>query len=85
MANMNDLYDALRRADAAGDTESARKLANYIRSLQAPAPQPPSKQRTYGEALQDIGAGVVGGIGSLVQLPGQLYGLATGDMSRTGA
>ena len=85
MANMNDLYDALRRADAAGDTESARKLADYIRSLQAPAPQPPSKQRTYGEALQDIGAGVVGGIGSLVQLPGQLYGLATGDMSRTGA
>jgi len=85
MANMNDLYDALRRADAAGDTESARKLAEYIRSLQAPAPQPPSKQRTYGEALQDIGAGVVGGIGSLVQLPGQLYGLATGDMSRTGA
>jgi Large polyvalent protein associated domain 38 len=47
--------------------------------------QPPSKERTYGEALQDIGAGVVGGIGSLVQLPGQLYGLATGDMSRTGA
>ena len=85
MANMNDLYDALRRADAAGDTESARKLADYIRSLQAPAPQPPSKERTYGEALQDIGAGVVGGIGSLVQLPGQLYGLATGDMSRTGA
>lgn len=47
--------------------------------------QPPSKERTYGEALQDIGAGVVGGIGSLVQLPGQLYGLATGDMRRTGA
>lgn len=46
--------------------------------------QPPSKERTYGEALQDIGAGVVGGIGSLVQLPGQLYGLATGDMRRTG-
>lgn len=85
MANMNDLYDALRRADAAGDTESARKLAEYIRSLQAPAPQPPSRERTYGEALQDIGAGVVGGIGSLVQLPGQLYGLATGDMRRTGA
>jgi hypothetical protein len=47
--------------------------------------QPPSRERTYGEALQDIGAGVVGGIGSLVQLPGQLYGLATGDMRRTGA
>lgn len=85
MANMNDLYEALRRADAAGDTDGARKLAEYIRSLQAPAPQPPSKERTFGEAAQDIGAGVVGGIGSLVQLPGQLYGLATGDMSRTGA
>lgn len=47
--------------------------------------QPPSRERTYGEALQDIGAGLVGGIGSLVQLPGQLYGLATGDMRRTGA
>jgi len=46
---------------------------------------PPSKERTFGEAAKDIGAGVVGGIGSLVQLPGQLYGLATGDMSKTGA
>ena len=45
---------------------------------------PPSKERTFGEAAKDIGAGVVGGIGSLVQLPGQLYGLATGDMSKTG-
>ena len=44
-----------------------------------------SKERTYGEAVKDIGAGVVGGIGSLVQLPGQLYGLATGDFSKTGA
>lgn len=49
------------------------------------AGQPPSKERTFGEAAKDIGAGVVGGIGSLVQLPGQLYGLATGDFSRTGA
>jgi len=81
MANMNDLYEALRRADAAGDTEAATKLAQYIRSLQQPVvTPPPSKERTYGEALQDIGAGVVGGIGSLVQLPGPLYGLATGDM-----
>ena len=86
MAKMNDLYEALRRADAAGDTEAATKLAQYIRSIQQPVvTPPPSKERTYGEALQDIGAGVVGGIGSLVQLPGQLYGLATGDMRRTGA
>jgi hypothetical protein len=49
------------------------------------AGQPPSRERTFGEAAKDIGAGVVGGIGSLVQLPGQLYGLATGDFSKTGA
>lgn len=63
-------------------------VASAYRSLRtAPAPQPtaPSTERTYGEAVKDIGAGVVGGIGSLVQLPGQLYGLATGDFSKTGA
>lgn len=50
-----------------------------------PAPPPPSKERTWGEAFKDIGAGAVSGAGALVQLPGQLYGLATGDMSETGA
>jgi hypothetical protein len=50
-----------------------------------PKEKAPSTERTFGEAAKDIGAGVVGGIGSLVQLPGQLYGLATGDFSKTGA
>jgi hypothetical protein len=45
----------------------------------------PSKERTYGEAVTDIGAGLIGGVGSLVQLPGQLYGLATGNFNKTGA
>jgi hypothetical protein len=43
------------------------------------------KERTTGEAFKDVGAGVVSGVGSVVQLPGQLYGLATGDFSKTGA
>ncbi len=61
-------------------------VASAYRSLRtAPQPTAPSTERTYGEAVKDIGAGVVGGIGSLVQLPGQLYGLATGDFSKTGA
>jgi hypothetical protein len=47
------------------------------------APQPQAK-RTTGEAITDVGAGLVSGIGSLVQLPSQLYGLATGDFSNTG-
>ena len=42
------------------------------------------RERTYGEAAQDVGAGLVSGAGALVQLPGQLYGLATGDFSDTG-
>jgi hypothetical protein len=45
----------------------------------------PSKERSFTEAVTDIGAGAVSGLGSLVQLPGQLYGLATGNMEKTGA
>ena len=56
------------------------------RSLtQAPAVQAPPTDRTTGEAFKDVGAGIVSGVGSLVQLPGQLYGLATGDFSKTGS
>jgi len=86
MADLQTLYRALENADAAGDVEAATQLANYIKSLQPQAPAPvASKERTYGEAAKDIGAGVIGGIGSLVKLPGQLYGLATGNMEKTGA
>ena len=55
---------------------------------QKPAAKPAAPkipERTWGEAASDIGAAGLGGIGSLVQLPGQLYGLATGDFSKTGA
>ena len=67
-------------------TPDFETVASAYRSLRtAPQPTAPSTERTYGEAAKDIGAGVVSGIGSLVQLPGQLYGLATGDFSKTGA
>jgi len=55
---------------------------------QAPVAKPAAPkipERTFGEAFTDIGAAGLGGVGSLVQLPGQLYGLATGDFSKTGA
>jgi hypothetical protein len=45
----------------------------------------PSKERTWGEAAKDVGAGVMSGVGGLTQLPGQLYGLATGNFEKTGA
>lgn len=47
MEDLNALYKALEQADAAGDTESAQQLADYIRSLPTEEPavdvtQPPS-------------------------------------------
>jgi hypothetical protein len=42
------------------------------------------KERSLTEAATDIGASAISGLGSLVQLPGQLYGLATGNMEKTG-
>ena len=38
------------------------------------------KERTWGEAATDIAASVGSGIGKTMQVPGQLYGLITGDM-----
>ena len=38
MATREELYTALRNADAAGDTEGARRLADYIKTLPAAAP-----------------------------------------------
>ena len=63
------------------------RILQYRPDLAPPpsVPAAPSKQRTWGEAAKDIGAGVVSGIGSLVQAPGQLYGLATGNFDKTGA
>lgn len=55
----------------------AAVLQQYPAARQAPKP---STERTWTEAATDIGAGLVSGAGSLAQLPGQLYGLATGDM-----
>ena len=36
-------------------------------------------ERSIGQAAGDIGASALSGLGSLAQLPGQAYGLATGD------
>lgn len=47
-------------------------------------PKKAPKERTYGEAFQDVGAKALSGVGGLAQLPGQLYGLATGNFEDTG-
>ncbi|OWY32863.1 hypothetical protein [Herbaspirillum aquaticum] len=53
MADRDQLYTALRNADAAGDVEGARKLAAYIKSMPADA-APAKPETTIG---QDIAAG----------------------------
>jgi hypothetical protein len=67
----------------APDPNTAWQWANYTHNQSAK--QAPSTERTTGEAFKDVGAGLVSGAGKVVQLPGQLYGLATGDFSKTGA
>ena len=44
MADMTQVYDALRKADAAGDVEGARKLAAYIQSQSAQSNVPSPKR-----------------------------------------
>ena len=79
---IRNVPDGISKADL-----TAKLLANGY-SLSGPAATPaapkPIPERTYGEAAKDIGASLTSGVGSLVQLPGQLYGLATGDFSKTG-
>jgi len=54
MADLNALYQALRNADAAGDTDGARRLAQYIQQVQSaevPAAPEAPKQSTIGSEL----------------------------------
>ena len=56
MADLNALYQALRKADAAGDTEGAKRLAQYIQQVQATpaapvAPPTAPKESTFGSEL----------------------------------
>lgn len=63
--------------------DQAVSLIEQYLSGQQKEPAAP-KERTMLEAGKDILAGGVSGVGALTQLPGQIYGLATGDFSDTG-
>jgi hypothetical protein len=71
MANMEQLYTALRNADAAGDVEGARKLAAYIKAQQTttpPAAKPaeePGLLDQYKQHLANNIGGMVRGVGSI--------------------
>ena len=60
MATQEQIYDALKKAHAAGDTENATKLANYIRSSQQAFAPTTRKEGTAG-----IGEAFMGGLKGL--------------------
>lgn len=64
MADLNALYQALRKADAAGDTEGAKRLAQYIQSVSSEAAKPAAPETTaFGqvkEAVKGLAPGAIG-------------------------
>ncbi|MEO7578427.1 MAG: hypothetical protein ABIT83_12520, partial [Massilia sp.] len=72
MPTMDELYTALRNADAAGDTAAATRLATHIRSVQAAPVQPSAIQPKQGESsdfadgVRGFGAGLGKGLGTTV-------------------
>ena len=72
MATRDELYTALRNADAAGDTAGAQKLAAYIKSMPATTPAPTEQQGTGSKLLDTgnaIGTGFQKGLIRLAGLP----------------
>lgn len=74
MADREQLYQALRNADAAGDSAGAAKLAAYIQSLPAestsgPSQPPVKKDATSGQIARALPAGVNRGMVNLAGLP----------------
>ena len=86
---IDDLYKSLAAADAAGDTQSAQVLADYIRTVQAAAPAPKAQPSMSNELGRQAGLSVrpmaqsvltAGGMLPLVVDPAvNLYNLATGS------
>lgn len=67
MPDINDVYQALIKADAAGDKESAKQLADYLRQVSnvpAPKEEEPSALKTFakrfGLGQVPVGAGIAG-------------------------
>jgi len=80
MADMNEVYDALRKADAAGDVESVGKLIAYINSQAAPAqPAQPSMASTIGRTFGLTGRAMAPALaGAALGAPLGPIGAATG-------
>lgn len=88
MADMNEVYDALRKANAAGDVESVGKLIAYINSQAAPVPAqaPSTLGREVGLAVRPLAqtAMTAGGLLPMVVDPlVNFFNLAAGTNAPT--
>jgi len=79
-----DKYSAQDQNYTGANDATKNAIRQKFGVAEAPVEPAAPKERTWGEAATDVGAGLVSGAGSLAQLPGQIYGLATGDFSDTG-
>lgn len=89
MADINQLYDALRKADAAGNAEDAKTLAAAIRAqstASTPVPHPPTALDTFAtspigssikgaaEAMGNLEEGIPRGIAEIASYGGNVKG-----------
>jgi hypothetical protein len=81
---IDDLYRSLAAADAAGDTQAAQALADYIRSIEPVQPKSMADElgRQIGLSVRPMAQGIMTGGGMLpmvVDPAVNLYNLATGS------
>ena len=62
MATEAQLLTALKNADAAGDTDAARKLAAAVLSVRQQPTAPQQDERSFPRAIADVGASFAGAI-----------------------
>jgi hypothetical protein len=67
------IYEALRRADAAGDTAAAQRLAEYIATLPSDDYQVPRRQGEIEKAARAVGSKVAETVGGAAQWARDAY------------
>ena len=58
---LSQVLQALRNADAAGDTEAAQRLAQIAQQLSTSAPKPAPKETTVGGQVKEFFKGLAPG------------------------
>ena len=81
--DVQQLYRSLAQADAAGDTQAAQTLADYIRTLPGAPPPPPPTKQGGSDLMTAFKSGAVGSAKALTDVAGadNAASRALGEMS----